>query len=641
MYLGNVIKKNALIQSSFWVIIVVAPFLTLWPTLTGPFLFDDYSNLNALREVGGNLTLEGVKNYITDKSAGPTGRPLSMLSFLINDVYWPSNAESFKYTNILIHILNGLALTWLILMIARRHFVELDARLKVAAILLAGFWVLNPYHLSSIAYVIQRMALLSAFCVLVGLIVFIKGRVFLEKGKKKTGYTLIWTGYVVGAGIGALFKENAAVFFFLAPLMEHLLFGKASKEKKPFLLTLTFLVPILALVFFLASYILWQHAYIWYRDFTLTERLLSQSRTMGYYLWRYIVPGVGYSGIYTDGFEKSTDLFQPASTFFWFLAHFAIVLIAFLFRKRWPLFFLGICFFYIAHSIESSVIPLELFFEHRNYLPSALLLLGLLHASRIKYFVPTAIAIVMLTASLQYLRSTFWSNEQQLKSIMVVENPRSERALITYASYLEKSGEASHALKLLRNFMANEDYGFDIALNSIKLACALKSDNEADVSSLLESLEKYRGKASAMTDQVKSISDQIRKDWCQTLTFEDLYRFLDLYMAAYPRDGEATQAQYVARGYVAFYSGEDEQLKYNILKALEVRKNPRLAYSGCSQLLILSRKDACLCFTNHKKYITDEPPTAKNMMQKIFGEHGDLTTSYNQRMKDVCADHDA
>jgi len=316
MYLGNVIKKNALIQSSFWVIIVVAPFLTLWPTLTGPFLFDDYSNLNALREVGGNLTLEGVKNYITDKSAGPTGRPLSMLSFLINDVYWPSNAESFKYTNILIHILNGLALTWLILMIARRHFVELDARLKVAAILLAGFWVLNPYHLSSIAYVIQRMALLSAFCVLVGLIVFIKGRVFLEKGKKKTGYTLIWTGYVVGAGIGALFKENAAVFFFLAPLMEHLLFGKASKEKKPFLLTLTFLVPILALVFFLASYILWQHAYIWYRDFTLTERLLSQSRTMGYYLWRYIVPGVGYSGIYTDGFEKSTDLFQPASTFF-------------------------------------------------------------------------------------------------------------------------------------------------------------------------------------------------------------------------------------------------------------------------------------------------------------------------------------
>ena len=416
MSLGKLKLENALTQVVLLAAIIAASFFTLWPVLTGPFLFDDYSNLDALRFMGGDVTAEGLRAYLTEKTAGPTGRPLSMMSFLINDLYWPSDAKPFKYTNVLIHILNGLILTWLILIIAKHQFLRLDPRLQIVAILIGGFWLLNPYHISSVAYVIQRMALLSTLCVLSGLVLYIKGRTYIEQGRFKKGYTVVWTGYAVGAGIGVLFKENAIVFVFLTPILEIALFGRYGKAKKPLLLTLTLAVPGLFLLLVLSSYVFSQDAYIWYRDFTLVERLLSQSRALGYYLWRYIIPGVGYTGVYTDGFEKSVSLFEPISTLVWFLVHALILIGSACLRRKWPLLFLGVWFFYAAHSIESSVIPLELFYEHRSYLPSALLMLGFFHIAKNKYFIPIALVVIVLSASLQYLRATFGpANEQYLR----------------------------------------------------------------------------------------------------------------------------------------------------------------------------------------------------------------------------------
>ena len=45
----------------------------------------------------------------------------------------------------------------------------------------------------------------------------------------------------------------------------------------------------------------------------------------------------------------------------------ALVTSSFVLRRKLPLFAFGILFFFASHVVESSVLGLELMFEHRNY----------------------------------------------------------------------------------------------------------------------------------------------------------------------------------------------------------------------------------------------------------------------------------
>ena len=46
-------------------------------------------------------------------------------------------------------------------------------------------------------------------------------------------------------------------------------------------------------------------------------------------------------------------------------------------RRRYPLLLLALLFFLVGHSMESTVIPLEMVYEHRNYLPGMLVCLAM------------------------------------------------------------------------------------------------------------------------------------------------------------------------------------------------------------------------------------------------------------------------
>lgn len=619
--------------------LVLLPLFSLWPALSGPFLFDDQPNLDALQVLQGEVNQSTLEDYLAEKSAGPTGRPLSMLSFLLNDVYWPSEPSSFKYTNLLIHVLNGLLLAWLVLAIVRQWAGRLDQSHIALSLLVAAFWVLNPYQLSSVMYVIQRMAQLSALCVLAGLLLYLCGRRFLTAGDAGKGYGLIWLGYLVGAGIGIFFKENAALFVLLVPIFEWLLFPRSdSLQRRPLLLRATLWLPALAMLLVLGSYFFSSHAYEWYRDFTLAERLMSQGRALGYYMWRYLIPGVGYVGLYADGFEKSFGLLQPVSTLIWLVVHVAIVALAVAYARRVPLLSLGVLFFYVAHSMESGAIPLELFFEHRNYLPSILMVLGVLHVPRQKMAVLTMVPVVLICAALQYLQATFWGDERHLTTIMVVENPDSERALVLYANYLERQGDFVDSLVVMRQYIEQYPYGMDIALNAAKMACFLGVDSEWDASMLKASTQKYRGKAEPLVRQVKSIAGWIHEGRCKHLTLEDIGRFLDSYMNAYPRDGEATQAQYVARAYLDYFRGDYAAFHEHMNEALDAHPNLSLAYSACSQFAVIGGPEqGCECFQKYEYLLGVSAPANKTIVQKLLARTDANAVGFRVETEAVCA----
>ena len=619
--------------------IVVLPLFTLWPGLSGPFLFDDEPNLSALKVLQGEVSQNNLENYLAEKSAGPTGRPLSMLSFLLNDVYWPSEPASFKYTNLLIHILNGLLLAWLVLAIVRQWTGKLDQHHIVLSLLVAAFWVLNPYQLSSVMYVIQRMAQLSALCVLAGLLLYMSGRRFLASGDSTKGYGLVWLGYLVGAGVGALSKENAALFFLLVPLFEWLLFPVVGAgRERPLLLKATLALPALAMLVVLGSYFFSTYAYEWFRDFSLSERLMSQGRALGYYLWRYLIPGVGYVGLYADGFEKSVGLLQPVSTLIWIVIHVLIIALAVAYARRLPLLSLGVLFFYVAHSMESGAIALELFFEHRNYLPSMLLLLGVLHIPRQKAVIIAMVPVLLVCAGLQYLQATFWGNERNLNAIMMVENPTSERALVVYANYLERQGDLAGSLMVMRQYIDQYPYGMDVALNAVKMACFLGVDSEQDAKMLEGSTAKYRGKPEPVISQIKDIAGWVREGKCKSITFDHLERFLDSYMRAYPRDGEATQAQYIARSYLDYYRGDYHSFHQHMTLALDAHPNLSLAYSACSQFAVVGGMDqGCECFRKYEYVVEKGLAGNSTLVQKLLGKADSNVALFRSEAQAVCA----
>ena len=58
-----------------------------WPGLAGGFLFDDYPNLDDMGNYGGVVDWDSFRAFVFSGWSGPTGRPVSLASFLLDDVH--------------------------------------------------------------------------------------------------------------------------------------------------------------------------------------------------------------------------------------------------------------------------------------------------------------------------------------------------------------------------------------------------------------------------------------------------------------------------------------------------------------------------------------------------------------------------
>src|SRR6267142_792421 len=133
-----------------------------WPGLWGGYALDDFTNI-ALNDA---LTLRALSWGELSRAAfsfqaGPTMRPVSMLSFALNRYFWGADPYSFKVTNLAIHICNGLlvfALLWQLLDVYRRRYaVQLPVeRMRWLALLTGALWMLHPLNFLPVLYVVQR-----------------------------------------------------------------------------------------------------------------------------------------------------------------------------------------------------------------------------------------------------------------------------------------------------------------------------------------------------------------------------------------------------------------------------------------------------------------------------------------------------
>lgn len=443
-------------------IFVVQPFLLLsvvllsvcfvyWPGLSGGFLFDDQPNLETMGDLGGVSNLETFRAFVFSGWAGPTGRPLSLASFLLDDNTWPSYAPWFKYTNLLIHILCGLLLCWATLLLMRNLKSVSERQAQWIAVLTCALWVLHPYMVSTTLYVVQRMAQLATLFCLVGVVLYLSARLQMAI-RTRRAYVLMTLAIGAGTLLATFSKENGALLPLLILVIEFCL----PKDGKPvWQWRAVFLwLPSVAIAVLLARYIDFSDNPWPSRNFNQVERLLTEARIVCEYLLHLFVPRIEGNGLYQDGYVISKGLFEPVSTFFAIVFLFALVVFAFLLRKKTPLISLAILFFFAAHLMESTVVGLELYFEHRNHLAALFLFLPLAYhcvilTGRFKLLPVVAVAILGVLASMTWLRASLWSNSEKLELYWMQAATESPRAINSMTAYYMKNGQYEKANEYL------------------------------------------------------------------------------------------------------------------------------------------------------------------------------------------------
>ncbi len=419
-----------------------AGVLVYLPAVHGGFVFDDFPvivNNPALRAAA-----NGSGDWLTialSSDTGPLRRPLSMLSLGLNAAMFGMSPVAFKAANLAIHLLTALLLfAFARCVTAQRLGVSASARLATyPALFAAVVWMLHPLNLSSVAYVVQRMNELASLFTLAGLLCYARARRRSVTGESTVVRAL--GGLCLFGLLAALCKENGALIVGYAFVTELTVFrfkgtGNDTRVLRGFYWLALGLPAMLCVVYF-ATHPTWLAGAYAHREFTLAERLLTQGRVLWAYLLWIFIPNPAWMGLYHDDIAVSTSLMAPPTTLVALAGLACVAATAIALHRRYPAYAFAVGWFLLGHSLESSVLPLELVFEHRNYLPMAGLLIGIAIAvarwaqgstKRSRVAVQAALLATLACATLTAARARDWSDPLRMALADAAHHPASARS---------------------------------------------------------------------------------------------------------------------------------------------------------------------------------------------------------------------
>jgi hypothetical protein len=491
------------------------------PGAAGPALLDDYSNVAVIPDLGKSPEL--ALDYVLGNGSGLLGRPVPMASFVLESLLLERSVEISKLINIGLHLFNGCLVIWLFRLLFR-HLQAPGATLL--AILLGAAWLLTPLYVSTVLYVVQRMAMLAATFMLLAMISYIYWRNAIFRGKSRPGWLFLVLLFFV---LALLSKENAIVLVPMVLLLETLWFefkiagGQVSAGSRRVVLTGIALGTLVVSIVLIFGYD-WFAGQYHHRHFTLPERLLTQARVLWDYMAQHYLPNVSRMGIYHDDVIISKSLSEPLSTLYSVIGWGLVVLgCAILLRWSYGRYFVfAIAFFLVGHGIESSVFALELYFEHRNYFPGIglFLALGVVVAGLVKKWPQVRSPLlaylgvyVLLLSSQTSSQVQIWSNEALLTLNNLNAHPESFRANADMASYMVKLGDIDAARYYsARSYAVSRiERPGDHLVRNLVLSCAVNEPVDSEQFEPLgaENPERPFNSAQTLLVLVKMLQDDI------------------------------------------------------------------------------------------------------------------------------------
>ncbi|MGX9728077.1 MAG: tetratricopeptide repeat protein [Candidatus Electronema sp. VV] len=419
------------------ILFIVLPLLLLLaysPSMQAPFLFDDIIHI----EKNSNIHIKELScNSL--KKAAQGHRPIPMITFALNYYFSGLNPFSFRIFNIFIHFLNSI----FVYFVAKKtiSLAGKSEKKNLSAISIAIIWSIHPIQIQSVTYIVQRMNILAFFFSLIAIIFYFESKNNSHSIKNYLCISLCLISIV----ISIYSKQNAAIVPAVIFICEFTFYR--NKNQSLLLLTIAFLIILL-----ISFYIYIEHIPDWYsgKNYTPLQRLLTEFRVVVFYILLIIFPSSGRFNIDHD-FIMSYSFLKPIGTFYSFVVIVMLTILAVKNRKDYPLFFFGLICFLVTHSIESSIIPLDISFEHRNYAPSFYLTISLISLFDIfidnkKIYISHIFLIVVILLQISFERNKVWKSGISLWSDSVRKSPNKSRPTESLAYYLEQEGRFEESI---------------------------------------------------------------------------------------------------------------------------------------------------------------------------------------------------
>ncbi len=440
-------------------------------TFTSPPLLDDFPSF--IYEKVLYLHSVSVSSILSlSQSKFGWARFLPIVSLALNHSLGHSSLIYFHAVNLLIHLLAFFAVFWLFRQVLaagknRGAEVPLYEISGFFPLCVAAIWALSPVQTSAVTYIVQRMASMQALFFALSVACFIKAR--LLSGDKRRLAILFYFLCALSAFCSFLSKENSAVLPVALALTDIWFFDSAWMKKARAMCRKTgwkvraAAVAVLFSSTFYAFTVVMPKLLSRYtdRDFNLVARLLTEGRVVVWYMSLLLWPDPARLSMEHD-VQISTSLFNPFTTLPALILIGALIFLAIRFRRQFPVITYGIAWFFLNLVIESTIIPLELVFEHRLYLPSMgfylsvaalLAILFRLAAKRLAEaeFAKAACSALLIGAAclalLTFTRNGDWEDKVTIHYDAVTKAPGSPRANADYANVLSEAEQYEDAIK--------------------------------------------------------------------------------------------------------------------------------------------------------------------------------------------------
>jgi protein O-mannosyl-transferase len=439
----------------WWVQLLVMALATLvcyGQTLRVPFYLDDFSS------IAENPVVQNWGGWRELWDYAPL-RIVGYASFAMNHHFGQFQVAGYHVVNIIIHFLTGCAVLALAMGVVSTPAMRPLSSPGVAQWMpfISGLlFLIHPLQTQAVTYIVQRLASLAALFYLSALACYVWARVSDEMWKR----WFLFAGATLFSGLAFFTKQNTFTLP-LAVLLAELIFFEGS-TKRIFRLLAIITAGLGCLLAALA-------AFSWYDPFSLKamealtrettvisriQYLATQMKVLWIYTRLFFLP----VGLHLDHDVPLLDGLITLETLPFLAGHLMVLVLAIRARKKHPLLTFGVLFYYLAHIVESSFIPIrDVLFEHRTYLPNAGFCLVTAWVtisvlpSLFGWLKPAVIALPMVAilSVMTWQRNQLWTDPVALWRDNATKTPNKHRVLDTYARHLLEVGRNQEAAQIL------------------------------------------------------------------------------------------------------------------------------------------------------------------------------------------------
>jgi tetratricopeptide (TPR) repeat protein len=409
-------------------------------------------------------------------------RTVGYFTFALNYLFNGPDVTGYHIVNLSIHIINGLLLYLLVLLSFRTPVLgssPLKGSAGTIALFVALLFVAHPVQTQAVTYIVQRLASLAALFYLLSFVSYVAWRLSREPETAVSSRRRGWFFYalsIVAAVLAMKTKEIAFTLPVMIALYEFL-FMKGDVKKR-----IVFLIPLLLTLLIIPMGLIGYGKPIGEAigDVSKVTRVESVMPRWAYLATELRVI-VTYVRLLFFPVNQSLDYYYPKFhsflepqvflSFLFLLSIFGAG-VYLLYRSRADrtgrhrgvalrLVAFGIFWFFIALSVESSVIPItDVIFEHRLYLPSAgffmaavtavFLIREKLRASHRKAVIAVLCVCIVCLTGLTYSRNGVWHSEASLWGDVVRKYPMDARGHHGLGLAYQREGKLDKAIEQYR-----------------------------------------------------------------------------------------------------------------------------------------------------------------------------------------------